>query len=105
LRTVLGAALYRASRTEEAIQHLEQAAKIRELPGPNNVRSSLAYTWFFLALAHQGRGNTKESRRCLNKATELTDQELKNPVPWNRKLTLDLLRHEAAAAVGRAEMQ
>jgi tetratricopeptide (TPR) repeat protein len=98
-----GAVLYRAGRIEEAIQQLEKTTKRFEDPGADKVASSAAYPWFFLALAHQRRSNADEARRCLDKAIELADQEMKNQVPWNRKLTLELLRREATAAIGPAE--
>jgi tetratricopeptide (TPR) repeat protein len=101
--TTLGAALYRAGRIEESIELLEKATKTFEQAGANNPRSSPAYPWFFLALAHQGRGNVQGSRGCLNKATELADRELNNQVPWNRKMTLELLQAEATAAIMPAE--
>jgi tetratricopeptide (TPR) repeat protein len=99
----LGAVLFRAGRIQEAIQELEKKTKMLEAPGANAVQTSPAYPWFFLALAHQHRGNADEARRCLDKAAELADRELNNQVPWNRKLTVELLRREARAAIVRAE--
>jgi serine/threonine protein kinase len=101
--TTLGAAFYRAGRIEAAIQQLEKATKMFEQPGADVVESSPAYSWFFLALARQSRGDMEESARCLKKATELADREMQNQMPWNRKLTLELLRREATAAIVSAQ--
>jgi tetratricopeptide (TPR) repeat protein len=101
--TTLGAVLYRAGRIDEALGELEKPIKLFEGSGANAVQSSPAYPWFFLALSHQRRGNAEEARRCLEKATELADRELKNQVPWNLKLTLELLRREVTAAIVPAE--
>src|SRR5262249_28720110 len=101
--STLGAVLYRAGRVEEAIQQLQNAIKTFEQPGANNLRTSSAYPWFFRALAHQRHGNAEESRRCLAKATELADREMKDEIRWNRKLTLQLLQIEAKAAIDRTQ--
>jgi WD40 repeat protein/serine/threonine protein kinase len=95
-RTTLGAVFYRAGRMDEAIQQLGQTTK---MVGKKQEMAARAYAWFFLALAHQQRGHADESRRCLEKATELADQELKSQVPWNRRLTLEWLRRETKAAI------
>jgi serine/threonine protein kinase/tetratricopeptide (TPR) repeat protein len=105
--TVLGAALYRAGRFEDAIKPLTEATALN----PDPYRSNRSYTWFFLALAHHRLGHADEARRWLEKGTHLMEEELKRPpepneeavkraggtVPptWNRKLTLRLLRREA----------
>jgi tetratricopeptide (TPR) repeat protein len=99
--TALGAVLYRAGRIKEAIQELDKNTKMFEAPGANAAQTSPAYAWFFLAMAHQRRGNPEQSRRCLMRAIELADREKKPP--WNRKLTLELLRREASSAIGVAE--
>jgi tetratricopeptide (TPR) repeat protein len=53
----LGAALYRAGKTKEAVQCLEKAVKLRE--------ETSTWMQLFLALAHQRLGNKAEARRWL----------------------------------------
>ncbi|HLA39793.1 MAG TPA: hypothetical protein VJ417_07345, partial [Candidatus Glassbacteria bacterium] len=58
---------------------------------------------FFLAMAQHQLGKKDESRATLQKVVELAKAELaddKNPPPWNRKLTLELLHKEAAGLIG-----
>ena len=95
----LGAILYRAGRCEEAIERLTEARRLEE-PGSTS-RSSPAYTWFFLAMAHQRLGDSKEAKQWLGKAAALTDEVLAEhesstgvKLVWNRRLTLELLRQE-----------
>jgi tetratricopeptide (TPR) repeat protein len=100
-----GAVLYRAGRIEEAIQQLEKDAKTFELAGAKNLKSSPAYTWFFLAMAHHRLGHVEEARRWLDKAIKWMDQEIQNPSnehsrAWNRRLTLQLFRREAETLLG-----
>src|SRR5439155_26254291 len=91
--TPLGAALYRAGRFAAAAGQLREAGALK--PDP---RTSPCYTWLFLAMAHQRQGNADEARRWLAKAVEALDSELVN-APWNRRLTLQLLRREAEELV------
>jgi tetratricopeptide (TPR) repeat protein len=98
--TTLGAVLYRAGRSEEAIQPLENATKMFERPGTDCVSASPVCAWLFLALAHHRRGHAEEARRCFNKASELADREMNNQVMFDRKLAVELLRREATAAIG-----
>jgi tetratricopeptide (TPR) repeat protein len=107
-RRTLGAALYRAGRFDEAAKQLTEASTL----DPNDPRTAMAYTWFFLALAHHRLGHADEARRWLDKATRATEDALKPlgksanpagviPPPWNRKLTLRLLRREAEELMQR----
>jgi tetratricopeptide (TPR) repeat protein len=96
----LGAALYRAGRYEEAIQRLKAITGAGEQAG-SPVRSSAAYPWFFLAMAHQRLGQTEEGRKCLDEGIKGMEQETnKKDLPWNRRLTLQLFRREAEALLG-----
>jgi tetratricopeptide (TPR) repeat protein len=99
----LGAALYRAGRYEEAIQRLKAITGVGEQAG-SPVRSSAAYPWFFLAMAHQRLGQTEEGRKCLDEGIKGMEQETNNKdLPWNRRLTLQLFRREAEALLGMKE--
>jgi WD40 repeat protein/serine/threonine protein kinase/Flp pilus assembly protein TadD len=104
--TQFGAALYRASRFEEAVERLTEASERDAHP----YRTNMLYTWFFLAMAHDRLGHAEEARRWLDKGIEGTEEALKPlaeplgksgntcgviPPNWHRRLTLQLLRREA----------
>jgi tetratricopeptide (TPR) repeat protein len=106
--TTLGAALYRAGRFLEAVQQLREAQTVYK--PADEERQSIAYNWLFLAMAHQRLGHAEEAKSWLAKAIELIDRTMRSaakeqpdvppasasaPLPWNRKLTLQLLRAEA----------
>jgi serine/threonine protein kinase/tetratricopeptide (TPR) repeat protein len=94
----LGAALYRAGRFAEAIQTLQEANTAWE--STKATSSCPAYTWFFLAMAHHQLGHAQEARQWLDKGIGWVDQETRNnALPWNRRLTLQLLRREAEAVL------
>jgi WD40 repeat protein/serine/threonine protein kinase/tetratricopeptide (TPR) repeat protein len=102
----LGGVLYRAERLEEAIQRLTEADRLAAA-ADRTPKSSPPYTWFFLAMAHQRRGQDEEAKKWFNKAVEYTDlvlAEEKRPggdsLLWNRRLTLQLLRAEAEELLG-----
>lgn len=104
----LGAALYRAGRFEEAIRRLTEANGIWEKAGGKGT-SSPAYGWFFLAMAHHRLGNAEEARKWLDRAVQrvkrATNEKAVPPpprLPWNRRLTFELLRREAEALIGQA---
>jgi tetratricopeptide (TPR) repeat protein len=92
-QTVLGAALYRAGKLEQAAQQLEEASTLE----PN--RSSKAYTWFFLAMAQHRLGHADQARQILDKARQEPVQGNDQTMPWNRRLTLQVLRREAEALI------
>jgi WD40 repeat protein len=95
----LGVVLYRAGRAEEAVERLTEANKRFEAHDSEST-SSPAYTWYFLAMAHQKAGHVEQAREYLNKANQRTDEESadkEKPPPWNRRATLELLRKEAEA--------
>lgn len=100
-----GAVLFCAGRYEEAIERLTELVNRREQSDiqPN---SSPAYTWYFLAMTHHSLGHSREAQNWLNKANEWTEQALSNrdnPRPWNRRLTLVLLRTEAESLIEQNE--
>jgi WD40 repeat protein/serine/threonine protein kinase len=104
--TTLGAALYRAGRFAEAIQRLDEASAAWEQAATKPAMSSPAYTWFFLAIAHKRSGHPEEARRWLDKAIKLMEQETQTKgLPWNRGLTMQALRREAEALLGRKDVK
>ncbi len=106
----LGAACFRAGRVDDALKNLSQAeAALKAKPDP---RQAVAYNWFYLAMTHHRLGRAEEARQWLARAVEESGRMLKegpkNPaspnafepaVPWNRRLTLELLRREAEAMI------
>ena len=107
---ILGAALYRAGRFDEALARLRKAHGVWDAADPKPRSFSPAYTWLFLAMAHQRRGNAQEARRWLDRAAQWTDNILQEgtlangtPLPWCRRLTLELLRREAEG--GQAQLR
>jgi hypothetical protein len=57
---VLGAALYRAGRIDEAIARLDESVQA--------FGGGVPQDWVFLAMAHHRKGRTDEARRWLEKA-------------------------------------
>jgi serine/threonine protein kinase/Tfp pilus assembly protein PilF len=95
----LGAILYRASRYEEALHRLTEADKLIEKPDTGG-RSSPAYTWFFLAMAHYRLGNREEAKQWFDEAVAWTDKamqqdEVDRSLTRDCRLALRLLRAEA----------
>ena len=99
--TTLGAVLYRAGRFDEAVRRLTEAEaafkKAKASP------STITYTWLFLAMAEERRGHTEQAREWLARAVREIEQppaERANDPgvnPWNRQLSIRLLRGEAEA--------
>lgn len=93
----LGAILSRAGRHDEAIERLMELDRRRKT-GDDAAKSSPAYMWYFLAMAHHKAGNGEQAREYMSKANKWTDgvlAEEENPSPWNRRATLERLRCEA----------
>ena len=99
-RNVLGAILYRAGKFNEALKQLSSLADEWEQGKEFPTLTSPAYTWFFLAMIHHRLGNADESQHYLKLANERAAEEIAGDAPWNRKLTLQLLRKEAAQLLG-----
>jgi serine/threonine protein kinase/tetratricopeptide (TPR) repeat protein len=104
--TTLGAALYRAGRFEDAVKRLDEAAAAYRPDTPS--RLLLIYNRLFLAMAHHCLGHADEARQSLDKAVQWMEQASqekakdaasKIPMPWNRRLTLELLRREAETLI------
>jgi tetratricopeptide (TPR) repeat protein len=94
----LGVLLYRTGRYEEAIRRLNESIAARDGVG-------IYVDWFFLALAHHRLGHVVEARRWLDKAVQWIEQndrpktEGATPLPWYRRLLLQLFRREAEVAL------
>jgi Tfp pilus assembly protein PilF len=90
----LGLCLYRASRLDEAVQRLQEAAK---------AQADSPMTWLLLALVHQKLGHANEAAQWLRRARPRVDQILKGddrPLLWTERAGLRLLRREVEAACG-----
>lgn len=97
-----GCVLYRARRWEAAIDQLKRAVELAERAGDAS-RTSPAYARYFLAMTHCQLERDDEAREWLRKANEQSEAETANkdnPILWNRRLTLKLLRTEAEAMLG-----
>ena len=97
-----GALLYRIGRYQEALQWLTEAEAAYR-PDDDKL-SAIAYNWFFLAMAHHRLGHVEEAKIWHDKAIQWIDQKMQrkpedpaaaNPLPWNRLVTVELLRREA----------
>jgi tetratricopeptide (TPR) repeat protein len=101
-----GALLYRTGRLQDAVKVLERAHQQAQNPIAN---SSPAYTWYFLAMAHHRLGHHEDAATWLSKARDVTDKALtdhdagKATLPWNRRLTLVLLRKEAETLIRQGQ--
>ena len=63
-----------------------------------------AYIAYFRAMTEQHLDLKDDARQSLARANELADKELSDeskPLFWTQKLTLQLLRKEAEALIGR----
>jgi WD40 repeat protein/tetratricopeptide (TPR) repeat protein len=105
IATTLGAMLYRAGRFAEAVARLVAAEQSSENP-----RGSPIYGWLFLAMAHHRLGHADEAKRWLDRAAAAIDKAIADhgsgaePLQLQRRLTLTLLRAEAAALLGLADL-
>jgi tetratricopeptide (TPR) repeat protein len=97
-----GAVLYRAGRYEESLKRLAEAEAAYRTD--DEKMTDIACNWLFLAMAHHRLGHNEEARRWHDMALARIDQELgkeseergvATSLPWNRRLTLQLLRREA----------
>lgn len=62
---------------------------------PDSEATSKTYTRYFLAMTEHHLGQGDASHIQLRTANELADKELADSAPWNRRLTIELLRKEA----------
>ena len=105
-----GAVLYRAGQYQEALKRLTEAQAAFQ--PADEKRSAIAYNWLFLAMAHQRLGHVEEAKKWHDKAAQWIDREMQkkpedpaaaNPLSWNRRLTLQLLRREAEELLGKKD--
>jgi WD40 repeat protein/serine/threonine protein kinase/tetratricopeptide (TPR) repeat protein len=92
-RALLGAALYRAGRFQEAVNELTPAV---ESLGDEEAREAS----LFLALAQHRLGKVEQARHWLRRAHEKRDLLTDHPIVWPRRLVLRWLDCEAQAAIG-----
>ena len=84
--TTLGAALYRAGRSTEAVARLKEAIALGDGPGrPQD--------WAFLAMAHQALGESEAARQWLRKLAD------RLPATYWEGVELKLLQREAEALI------
>jgi tetratricopeptide (TPR) repeat protein len=99
---MLGAALYRAGRYDEAIVSFDKAAKGYPLRADD---------WSFLAMAHHRRGHSDEARRCLARgehwieaANRVQEDDTGRVSPawgsWEERVAYPLLLREAGQLIG-----
>jgi serine/threonine protein kinase/tetratricopeptide (TPR) repeat protein len=84
---LLGMALCRAGRLEEALQKLNEAEKLAGLR---------QWNWLFLSISHGRLGQTEEARRWLAKADD-SWPKLAKVLHWTERLQWEVLRREAQA--------
>ena len=58
--------------------------------------------WLFLAMAYQKLGQEKEARQCLVKAVSRHNGSVGPSRPWQERLEVELLSHEAQALISPA---
>lgn len=99
-RQTVGAALYRAGRFEEALVPQTDLATHWDQHGVTaEDRTSPAYTYFFLAMTHHRLGHADEAQKWFEKGIHWAEHNEKDP-EWNRSITLELFRNEAAQLLG-----
>src|SRR5262249_39268432 len=94
----LGVALYRVRRYNEAVRRLDEAVQAHG-------RGGIPEDWLFLAMAYHRLEKTAEARRWMEKAARRVDENANAektsggsaPLPWGRRLQLDLFRRQAEA--------
>jgi len=98
----LGTALYRSQVYDRATHALQQAHELWDKAELKPNDPSPAYLWYFLAMTHQRLGHQEEAQTWFRRAVKWTNKEIQGlpGTDWNRKLTLELLRTEAAQVLG-----
>jgi tetratricopeptide (TPR) repeat protein len=96
---VLGAALYRVGKYEQAARRLEES--IHAVPGfPETDHDNVNYQRLLLAMSLWQLGQKDEARRELAEAQSAVEKDLRNPsCRWNRRVSLELFRAEAEALI------
>ena len=96
----LGAILLRTGKYNDAKETLKQA--LEALASGN---TSPSYIRYVLAMTEHHLGNSDAAQEHLEDANRQADAELASSPTWNRKLTLELLRKEAKALLGKTPQQ
>jgi tetratricopeptide (TPR) repeat protein len=91
----LGAILMRAGRYDESKAELERA-----LQSADTEQTSTSYLRYFLSLVEHHRGDEEAAAEHLKAANEGSERELADAPPWNRELTMQLLRDEVNRLIG-----
>jgi tetratricopeptide (TPR) repeat protein len=100
---VLGAALYRAGRHQEAVERLQQADAA--YASDKSPQQPLEYTWLFLAMAEHRLGHFEAARTWTGRAVAMREKKdgamapAGDAIPWNRRLTRQILYREAEAVL------
>ena len=94
----LGGILFRAGMYEESRNVLLEARA-----AANSEQASTSSCDYLLAMTEHHLGNADAAAAQLKTANELADAEVSGSIPWNRRLTIELLRKEAQALLGDAE--
>jgi tetratricopeptide (TPR) repeat protein len=102
MKQALGAVLFRAGEFEQALGPLNAFEAMST--NPNNTP---LYARHFLAMTHFKLGHDAEARQWFDRAEAESKRMLADgktesgePLPWNRRLTLELLWKEARALLG-----
>ena len=95
----LGGILYRARKLDGALEYLTKSDST-----PTMTKTPPEYAHFFLAMTHHKLGHNAEARQWFGQSIAETERMLADgktasgePLSWNRRLTLELLRAEATA--------
>ena len=101
----LGAVLCRAGAYDRASKVLQEAHAIWDRSHLKPLSCSAAYLCYFPAMRHQQLGNHDEATTWYDRATDWADKKIEakqgyQPIWWNPKLTLELLRKEAEHVLG-----
>jgi eukaryotic-like serine/threonine-protein kinase len=101
--TTLGMLLYRTAAYEQAVERLTAADRLLQDPNEQR-RFTPAYTWLFLAMAHQQLGHVAEAQQWLDKSRQWIDTAIRESesgagarLLWNRRFLLQRFRAEAEA--------
>ena len=94
----LGGILFRAGVYEESRTVLLEARA-----AASNEQASTSSCDYLLAMTEHHLGNADTARMHLKTANDLADAEVAGLLPWNRRLTIELLRKEAEAILSDAD--
>jgi serine/threonine protein kinase len=103
--TALGAALFRASRLDEAVEYLSELSSKWDRTEAIPLQVSSPDACFLMAMAHHRLGNSGEAKIWLARAVMPAEREDLTGDNWTRKLTLRLLRAEAEWLINGKEVE